>query len=286
MTEVKTTELSAYDSNPFTLSFEALGRFFKFNVGWAIVIISLAFFGFLGQIGQSVVDMNNREETSSYQNESEELFADFKTPDESFETAAIIAIVVGVIVVTSIFVIIGSAIGVYVQGMFSYVALASEKNKSVGFSEAFQEVAKRFWRLFGSQLLASLKIFAWSLLFIIPGIIAALRYSMLPFVIMSSDSSTKGIGLAHKQTKELVNKRLFEVFGVAFVGGVIPVIGSLVSLSGKAALHNQLYAYNQANQVKPPIHWLNYLGLVLAAVFVILMILIIGLIVFIAIQNS
>lgn len=286
MTESKTAESLQYDSNPLTLSFEALGRFFKFNIGWAIVIISFAFFGFVGQIGQSFMNMNTGEETSSYQEERKELFADFEAPDQTLDTVAIIAIVVGVLLVISVFVVIGSAIGVYVQGMFAYVALASENSKSVGFSEAFQEVSKRFWRLFGSQLLASLKIFAWSLLFIIPGIIASLRYSMLSYVILSSDPSTKGVRLAHKQTKELVKKRLFEVFGVTFVGGLIPVIGSLVTLSGKAALHNQLRSFNEAGKAKPPIHWLNYLCLVFIAAFVFLIALIIGVIVYLAIKNS
>lgn len=283
MEETKKAQI-AYNSNPFTLSFDALGRFFKHNVAWAIVIISFAIFGFLGQVGQGIANIGaGSESDSSYESfEADTTLPDTGSPSEALETTAILAIVgiVGIFVIVGM--IVGTVIGVYLQGMFSYVALQSEKEKSVSFSEAFQAVTQRFWRLFGAQLLATVKIIGWSFLFIVPGIIAAIRYSMLPFVIMSSDAAEKGVGVAHDKTKTLVHKRLFEVFGVGFVGGLIPVIGGLLDLSGKAALHNQLKAYNDAGQAKPPIHFLNYLGLILIGVFALMVVLLAGVIIALA----
>lgn len=243
----------AYNSNPFTLAFDAVGRLFKYNSGWAIALIALSALSTLVQLVDSIA--------SSYNSTPE--VATSSANSASPEVATIIAIVIVVAVFLFVVLAIASVIGTYIQGMLSYVALKSEEEKSVSFSEAFQATTARFWRLFAAQLLAGLKIFGWTLLFIVPGIIAALRYTLLPYVIMSEPESEKGIGASHTTTKTLVKGRLMEVFGVATVSSIIPIVGSIIGMSGNAALHNQLAVYNQKGLEKPKIHWLNYLGLIL-----------------------
>lgn len=275
-----------YVSNPFTLTFNALGRLFKYNQVWAIVLIVFGILGFFWQIGTSLVDLATRS-PSNYDHGSFSA-ASSSASTTSPETATIVAIIIIIATVLIFAIVIGTVVNTFVQGMFTYVALASEKEQNVSFGEAFSATAKRFWRLFGAQLLAGLKIFGWTLLFIVPGIIAALRYSLLPFVVMSEpESDGRGVSESHTRIKALTKGRLIEVFGINTVGAIIPVVGSLLTLAGGAALHNQLGFYHDNTLEKPKVHWLNYLGLILlgALLLFVLFITIVAVVILLAAKN-
>lgn len=270
--------LPTYNSNPFTLGFDALGRFFNTNTPWAIVLIVLSFVGLIGQFGNSVMQSANQQKATTF-SQSPAL-----SSSSSSDATTIIALVVFIGVFVLLLSVIIGVIAIFVKGMLSHVALESEKGNSVSFSEAFQAVTKRFWRLLGAELLAYVKIFGWFLLFIVPGIVAAYRYTLLSYVIMDEPEDAKGVTAAHTRVKVLVQHRLLEVFGISTVGAIIPVIGQLISLSGNAALYRQMQIYTDNNLEKPKKHWLNYLGLILVGFFVLLIVLL-GL-VLIAVSSS
>jgi len=251
----------AYDSNPFTLTFSALGRFFSSNVGWAIALIVLGVIGFVGNSINFIVDAASNNESTSTVGASS-----FSSTDSS----VVIAVAIIIFVVVIIAVVFALVAQTFLSGMFSYVALKSEAGESASFSEAFNATAKRFWRLLLAQLLANLKIFGWTLLFIIPGIIAGYRYQLLPYLIMNESEDEKGIGDSHEKTKALVKGRLWELFGISFVATIIPIVGSILGLSGKAAAYNQLLATSGKSEDRPKIHWLNYLGLLILLGFILL----------------
>lgn len=243
-----------YESNPFMLSFQALSRFFDANSVWAVVIIVFNLIGFFFQGVSNLASISTPESTPT--NVASE------SAINSPEPAVIVAIVVLVLIFVIVAIVVGTVINVFLQGMFSYVALQSEKGKKVSFSEAFNAVTKRFWVLLGAQLLAMLKILGWTLLLIIPGIIAAMRYALLPYIIMAEDS-IDGAGSSHTRVKAVTKGRLWEVFGVSTVAAIVPVLGPALDISGKAALYNQLSHYHDNNLEKPKIHWLNYIGILL-----------------------
>ena len=266
---------AAYDSNPFTLAFNALGRLFTTNVGWAIALLVVSFFVFIGQMMSNLIQIASK---NSLQNSSQ-----YSAPAASTHVASTTPVNVGLVVIIVLVLVlfvaliftISTAISVFISGMFSYVAIQSEQGKSVNFSEAWSETTKRFWRLFKAQLLAGLKIIGWTMLFIVPGIVAAFRYTLLPFVIMGEPAKERGARSSHTLTKKLVKGRLMEVFGIATVAGIVPFVGPVLRLSGNAALYDQLNEYNTLNKQKPKIHWLNYLGLILLAILLLLITLII-----------
>lgn len=245
---------ATYNSNPFTLAFDAIGRFFNTNLNWAIAIIVLGFFGLITQLGQSFIDKPTSTQTTT------------DTPSYPFsniDTAQIVTIVAIVAAVIIVVLIIASVIDTFVKGMFAYTALQSEEGRSVAFSEAFHEVTARFGRLFFATLLANLKIFGWMLLFIVPGIIAVFRYTLLPYQIMGDSKEVKSVKDSHDATKLLVKGRLMEVFGISFVSGLIPIVGPLLAITGNAALYRQLKYSHDYGTAKPQIHFLNYIGLIL-----------------------
>ena len=71
-----------------------------------------------------------------------------------------------------------------------------------------------FWKAFGLRLLIAIFTFLWTLLFIIPGIIAAFSYSMA-FYIMEENPST-GIMEAISQSKQMMRGNKFRLFCLAF----------------------------------------------------------------------
>lgn len=247
--------IQGYNSNPFTLAFQAMQRLFNTNSGWAIALIILGIFGTIGQFARAVARYSIDNSTSSTNTTL--------SSTGHIDPTVIIAIVIVVLVFVIFALIIGTAISAFINGMFSYVALQSENGKTVSFTEAFNETTKRFWRLFGARLLANLKILGWFLLLIVPGIIATYRYQLLPYLIMNESPDEKGIQDSHTKLKALEKGRLWEVFGVSTVASIVPFIGNVLGLSGQAALFKQLKATEEKPATRPNIHWLNYLGLVL-----------------------
>lgn len=250
-----------YNSNPFTLSFEALGKFFKYNLVWPIVLISIEVLGFIWNLFSTIISaITDSQNTTTYSATSS---------STALEPAAIVAIVMIVLVFVCIAVAVTTVIGTYITGMYSYVSLKSLDGKKVGFSEAFRATTKRFWRLLGAQILAGLKILGWTLLFIIPGIRAALRYTILPYVIMGDDEKQKGIKNSHERTKTLVHHRLMEMFGIWTVTALVPFVGTSISFIAPAAAYNQLAEYNDKQLEKPKVHWLNYIGIIILQLLII-----------------
>lgn len=256
-----------YNSNPFTLAFDAMSRMFNSNSGWAIAIIVL---GFLGAVWQGISNLlslipGDTSTTSSSTTSSTAL--------SSGEAVAVIILVAVIAVIVIGVIIVAAALQTYIMGMFAYVALQSEQGKSVTFSEAFHATTKRFWRMFWAQLLADLKIFGWTLLLIVPGIIAALRYALLSFVIMD-DHNTKGVKAAHDRVKAVTKGRLIEVMGLCVAAGIIPIVTGVLQYAGGAAQYRQLaHTYDEKIE-RPKVHWLNYLAFMLFGGFLLVIVLI------------
>lgn len=274
---VKDNEKSSappYQSNPFSLSFNTFGQFFEKNLGWAIALIFLPVVGFFFQILGSAVS------TISYDVQAA---SNLDTPT-AVGVVSIIFIIVAVIIAVTI--VAGIALNTFIYGLFTYAALENDAGRKAGFNDAINAVTARFWRLFLAQLLATVKIFGWTLLFIIPGIIAAFRYSLLPFVIIDESASETGVKKSHDRVKALVAGRKREVFGVTTVATIIPIVGGINQLIGNAALYRQLQTYHDKKLKKPEIHWLNYLGFILLGLYILFIIMIVMIVVIAAIYGQ
>lgn len=255
------SKTQSYKSNPFYLCFDDLGTFFEKNTWWAIGITAGALLMTFLSFISNLVELLLRSTSESSQ------AASTMNPEETLAVSGIIGITIAIVIFT---LFLSTALQIFIGGMFAYVSLGNHNGRSVGFGEAFNAVVKRFWRLFFAQILATFKIIAWTLLFIIPGIIAALRYALLPYVIMDESVEKKGVVDSHNLTKNLVSGRKFEVFGIMTVSGIIPIIGPLVQLTGSAKLYRQLQVFHDNNLEKPKVHWLNYIGIILIAGFLLL----------------
>ncbi len=97
-----------------------------------------------------------------------------------------------------------------------------------GTNPRFQDLFSRFdifWKGVGLQLLVTLYTILWSLLFIIPGIIAALSYSMAPYIL--AENPSMGIQEAIGRSKEMMDGNKWRLFclNLSFIGwGILSML--------------------------------------------------------------
>ncbi len=278
------TDNIKYHSNPFSLSFDKFGQLFENNIGWAIALIILPILGFFFQMMLSFVDALVSPEASAHAGHAHSGSHHLATVDPAAAGVAFL-VVFALILFISCIIAVSIAIQVFIGGLFTYAVIENEAGRKAKFSSAIDAVVSRYQRLFFAQLLATVKIFAWTLLFIIPGIIAAFRYMLLPFVIMDEPASEKGVKKSHDRVKALVAGRKMEVFGVYTIATIIPLIGGITQLVGNAALYRQLQIFHDKKLEKPSVHWLNYFGLVLFGILMLLIFAITALAIVVAINS-
>ena len=118
--------------------------------------------------------------------------------------------------------------------------LAMFRRQIVGIGDVFLGF-ERFGKALGLFLFQGLFIFLWSLLFIVPGIIAAIRYSQAFFIL--ADDPNKGIRQCMDESKWMMrgNKAKYFCLSLSFIGwailAAIPA-GVLSSLADTLYLSN------------------------------------------------
>lgn len=267
------TPTLSYDSNPFTISFKGFGLLVEFAKGVFITILVLGVLAFIGNILSSIGDLTTNSNTStnnSYYDYTTSTEVEESVENTSINLAATAVILVIVFGVVALMIIISVVISAAYKGFVAAGAVASSQRRMITVGEALSAMADRYGVLFKSELIATLRIIGGFLLLIVPGIRAALRYQALPYYVMADKSLTSSQALA--QTKRLYNKHLMEVFGIQFVGSLIPIIGGAFSAGGMVLSAQQLKEYDAAKAATPSTHWLNYLGLFIGAALFLLFI--------------
>lgn len=94
-------------------------------------------------------------------------------------------------------------------------------NVSVSFS---RRLGPMFWRNLWGMLLMNLKVLLWTLLFIVPGIVAGYRYYFVPYLLADDDTLT--IQEAFEQSAAMTDNRKFDLFvyDLSFVGWAFLVV--------------------------------------------------------------
>ncbi len=237
-----------YQSNPFKSAFHGLDLLFKINQIPAIIILAFSYVGIFMQ-GAPTTFWNPFAEGSD---------------QLSGGVIALIVTVVAILALTAL--VVSFFIGVFVSGITGFVAYKTIRGESTTIGEAFHETLRRFWSIAYVLVIAGLKIFGGLLLFIVPGVRAALRYQMAVIPLFDENLSGK---VALQRVKFLTKGHILELFGIQTVAVLIFPISSLMQLGGHVVLYPQLKDIKDHNKPKPKVHWLNYLGFVLIALWLI-----------------
>jgi len=131
--------------------------------------------------------------------------------------ASVLPIIFGVLAVLAVLALIRFFFG----GAITLGYCRFNKNLINGTNPKFNDLFSRFdifWTGFGMQFLIGLYTALWTLLFIIPGIIAAYSYSMTPYII--DDNPYMGINDAIKYSKQMMDGNKWRLFclQISFIG--------------------------------------------------------------------
>ena len=109
--------------------------------------------------------------------------------------------------------VIGGAVELGVCAYFSKLALG--ENADVNDEFAY---FKYFGKAFGLRLVTSVFVFLWSLLFVIPGLVAAYRYAMAPYIM--AEHPEMGIMEAIEASKQMMDGNKWALFclDISFIG--------------------------------------------------------------------
>lgn len=175
---------------------------------WMALIVTIVT-GFIYSIGTSIV---------SYAQEMTKIPAAVD-PAMMDEEAAIGALVIYGMALVVCFV--GVIVSIFVSspalvGCCSYFIKNTDSKPS--FAEAFSGYKTKYGRNIGTLLLMGVKTVLWTLLFIIPGIIKAYEYAMIPYIL--ADDATITCKEAFKKSKEMMkgNKMRLFLLQLSFIG--------------------------------------------------------------------
>lgn len=240
----------AYENNPFTVAASGIDGLFKYAKVLAIVMLVLSLFGVLGNAATGLLD---RSESYSPPPTPAPLEAG-PSPSLSLEQVITLVSVVGGILL--IVLLISFVVTAIFTGLRDVAAAAVANQKPVSFGEAFNILFSRFGSYLGLQALIWVKVFLWSLLFIIPGLIMAIRYSLAGTAFFARNMKA-GEAVAHSTaiTKGgwFTTVASYGLFNLITLGLISPLIDTGV----RGILYRQFDAYQSAELHKPSPHGLT-----------------------------
>lgn len=119
--------------------------------------------------------------------------------------------------------LISNILEMFITALFTFGTLSFylkiSRNEEVTYKELFSKV-NMFWPYLAISLLTGLFTFFWTLLFIIPGIIAAMSYSLVYFIKL--DNPELGAMEIIKKSKEMMKGHKWEFFvlELSFIGWI------------------------------------------------------------------
>jgi hypothetical protein len=137
-----------------------------------------------------------------------------------------------------------------INGISAYAAAEASHGRMVGLKMAWRATLDRFGAFFWLQVLTGLKILLWSLLFIVPGIIMAVRYSLANIAFFDKKLSANA---ALRESVALTHRSWITTFAAQMFLNVITlgVIEPLVTIGAKTTLYRQLMTYRKEDKPAP-----------------------------------
>lgn len=254
----------AYENNPFTIAASGIDGLFKYAKVLAIIMLVLSLFGVFGNAIPAALDHG------SYKSEPMPTPAEpVATPSLSPEqVVALVAVVGGIALVVTIITFLVSAI---FTGLRDVSAAAVANQKPVSFGEACGILFGRFGSYLWLQVLIVVKVFLWSLLLIVPGIIMAVRYSLAGTAFFAQNMKASD-ALAHSTriTKDgwFTTVAAYGLFNLITLG----LLSILIDTGVRGVLFRQFAAYDTAGLRKPSPHGLTiaYFAFIIFAILAVL----------------
>lgn len=149
-------------------------------------------------------------------------------------------------------------------GVSSYTSARLAQGKSVHFTAAFRVALDNIWPYFWLQILIMIKVFLWTLLLVVPGIIMSVRYSLAGVAFYDDKKHLRG-NAAIKESIRLTKNAWITTYASNVLFNILTLgaIPTIVTTGASATLYRQ---FQQVGDKKPKAHWLSWLTLILPLV--------------------
>lgn len=246
------TSSEPFDNNPFTLAVNGLTTLF--NTAREIFFLFLVL-----SVAQFYSSPNTSEKELKEQVDSVgQVITGWSATEWTLAAGTAIIIALAVAMITALF-----------GGVSSYTSAQLAKGKQVSISEAFRVAFENLWSYLWLQILITIKLFLWTLLFIIPGIIMSVRYSLAGVAFFDDDKHLRG-NAAIKESIKLTKNAWMTTFGSFALFNLITlgIIGRVINIGVAATLYRQ---YQAVGDKKPKTHPLSWITLALPFIMAILL---------------
>lgn len=178
--------------------------------------------------------------------------------DPGLDPAAIIIIAV----VVAVFIFGTLVIGSLIAGIFAHTSAQIAKGREVTFRQSLKAISERLWSFVWLQLLIILKVLAWSLLLVVPGIIMAVRYSLASLSFFDNEKKLTG-NAAIKDSLALTKGAWLTTFASQMLFNIITLgaISPIIDTGSKAMLYRQFNEVQKTNAPQPKAHTLSWVTL-------------------------
>lgn len=227
-----------YENNPFFIAVKGITTFV--NVANGLFVLALLFSVFEIFTRSSAPEGPDPDKINP-QHIADTLSA-IPTQDLLLALGALTIISVALAMVSALF-----------SGVSSLVALSIAKGKNITISQAFSQAFEHLWPYLWLKVIACVKVFLWSLLFVIPGVIAYLRYSMAG--VLFFDKGLRG-NAALKASSKLTKDGLVTTFASLFLFNAI-TFATLTYVVNPSVI-GTLYAQFTSAKQKPSPHILSW----------------------------
>jgi len=248
----------AYENNPLLVAIKGIELLFAKAVSVAILFLILIGVGFLFNAPSMFAPSDKTQSTAANSRAFEQQI--MAIPTEAW-------IVIGIITLFVLLVFI--FIQIILSGISDYTAAKLSKNEEVTLGEALSGVFSHFWGYTWVLIIVSVKTLLWSLLFIVPGIIMAVRYSLsgvsyFDKQLAGNTAVTHSLGLT--KGAWLTTFASHTLLPIVTFG----VLQNLTSPGTTAVLYRQ---YTANHGAKPSAHVVSWLTLILPLVLISLVLL-------------
>lgn len=249
--------LVSYENNPFFVATNGLDLLFKKAQSMGILIAIFVGVTTLASLPSMFTPPLAEQSTPQESNtQSQQSFPDI--PAEVWLIGAIILL--GVLLVAL-------AVSIALKGILDYTSAKLARGETTTINEAFRTVFSNFWGYAWVQVIAAVKTLLWTLLFIIPGIIMSVRYSLAGVAYF--DKQLKG-NESIKHSLSLTKNAWLTTFASQNLLNILTLgfIQPLLVPGTNAVLYRQL---EDAGTEKPKAHVVSWLTLIIPFVLGILL---------------
>lgn len=244
----KLTPETQYQNNPFFVASSGITLLFNLARNLAILFIILSVLSLFS---------NNfsQDENANQWNDTVRLFSNWTVGDWTLAVGSFFIIGLAIMLISALF-----------GGVSSYTSYQLSRGKEVTISEAFRNSFEHLWSYLWLQIIVGVKIFLWALLFIIPGIIMAVRYSLAGVAFYDDKKKLRG-NAAVKESLRLTRGAWLTTYASSLLFNILTLgaISSLVSTGVNAVLYKQ---FDHLDDKKPAAHWLSWVTLFIPFVLI------------------